>query len=436
MKIFTTKTLMLCLALTLLSVTAAAQEPSGLALSLCEKLEKEYYPDLKARKEKLEKNRATVSTKECDDYISALNSAVAVWNNIPKSEYKKPRVVEAGKPLDEYLAFGKTAQAIFKERKVEEDKLAAEKAKVVAANAEQEKANEALFAEWRKDGEKYEKAVRTLLNTSDFTTRYNLNIGGADNRYEIDETTFPQLMKEADEAEKMMNEKYASLRDVNDSRYRDYLLYKPSIWREVLAERKKIAGTALAAKISDQMSGVMSNINVQLLLEEKGQLYLERSEQEARIAEFKKTVQPKLQALGVSEADMGFDKITEKINVYWKTVDSLAPTIQFPEDGKYKDAKSEKAMAEWVKKVHKGKAKILKTAMRYDDWVIEKNKLGIPLYREKLGYVLYSLPNSKWNVLEKMQVREDYSGAGKYSKPKGLPGGLTLRRFFYTAAKK
>jgi hypothetical protein len=410
------------LALLLRAGTLSGQEMSAVAKASIESLEKEHHPKLKERQSKIEATRKTVSSKECDDYIGAVNAAIAVWNKIPESEHKQSKIAEVGKELDAYIAFAREAEKLFKERREEEKKT--------------EGANEALFAEWRKDGEKYEKAVRTLLNTSDFTTRYNLNIGGADNRYEIDETTFPQLMKETDEAEKMMKEKYASLRDVNDSRYRDYLLYKPSIWREVLAERKKIAGTALAAKISDQMSGVMSNINVQLLLEEKGQLYLERSEQEARIAEFKKTVQPKLQALGVSEADMGFDKITEKINAYWKTDDSLAPTIQFPEDGKYKDASAEAAMAEWVKKVHKGKAKILKTAMKYDDWVIEKNKLGIPLKREKSGYVLYSLPNSKWNVLEKMQVREDYSGAGKYSKPKGLPGGLTLRRFFYTAAKK
>jgi hypothetical protein len=410
----------IALALLLQVGAVSAQEMSAVAKASIESLEKEHHPKLKERQTKIEATRKTVSSKECDDYIGAVNAAIAVWNKIPESEHKQSKIAEVGKELDAYIAFAREAEKLFKERREEEKKT--------------EGANEALFAEWRKDGEKYEKAVRTLLNTSDFTTRYNLNIGGADIRYEIDEATFPQLMKEADEAEKMMNEKYASLRDVNDSRYRDYLLYKPSIWREVLAERKKIAGTALAAKISDGLKSVLSGLDTKLLLEWKGELASTREDQEARIAEFKKTVQPKLQALGVSEADMGFDKITEKINAYWKTVDSLAPTIQFPEDGKFKDAKSEKAMVEWVQKWHKGKAKILKTAMKYDDWVIEKNKLGIPLKREKRGYVLYSLPNSKWNILEKLIVLQDYAGAGKYSKSKGWSGGA--RSFFYTAAKK
>jgi hypothetical protein len=435
MKIYTTQILtMLFATLLIFSATASAQEPSNLAKSFCDKLEKEYYPDLKARKENLEKNRATVSTKECDDYLTALNATVAVWNSIPKSEYKKSRIVEAGKPLDEYLAFGKTAQAIFKERKVEEDKQAAEKAKVAAANAESDKANEALFAEWRTASEPYAKAVGTLLNSGGYVTRYQMNIGGGGDRYEIDEKTMSQLLKEADEGEKMMSGKFAALRDLNDSRYRD-LLYKPSIWREVLAERKKIANAAVAAKIMEGLNNELSLINIDLLLKETGKLSSTREEQLERIAEFKKTVQPKLKALGMSESDMGFDKINAKIDAYWKTVDSLAPFIKFPEDGKYKDAASEQAMSAWVNTYHKGKAKILKTAMSYDDWAIEKNNLGIPLHREKRGYVLYTLPGSKWNILEKTQVRQTYTGGGKYSASKGFPGGLSARYFYYTASK-
>ncbi|MDX2172546.1 MAG: hypothetical protein SFY56_05455 [Bacteroidota bacterium] len=104
----------------IMTFSSFSQELSNLAKSLSDKLQNEYYPDLKSRKEKIEANRKSGPPQECNDFIDALNRALAVWNNIPKKEYNHPTIVAVGKPLDEYLAWGKTAQEIFKERKANE----------------------------------------------------------------------------------------------------------------------------------------------------------------------------------------------------------------------------------------------------------------------------------------------------------------------------
>jgi len=103
------------------SLSAAGQNASN-------KLTNEHFPRLKKMKSEIESQRSTIASKKCDEYIDAVNKAVGVWNTVPKSDIGNSKLKPVKKELDEYIAFAKESQIIYKERQ------AAEKENTAVAN--------------------------------------------------------------------------------------------------------------------------------------------------------------------------------------------------------------------------------------------------------------------------------------------------------------
>ena len=60
-------------------------------------------------------------------------------------------------------------------------------------------------------------------------------------------------------------------------------------------------------------------------------------------------------------------------------------------------------------------AKVLKVAAKKGNWTIKKNRLGVPLYRDKFGYLLAQVPGEPLCQLRLWVISEKYNGR-KYVK--------------------
>ncbi|MDQ2687477.1 MAG: hypothetical protein M3Y28_06375 [Armatimonadota bacterium] len=61
-------------------------------------------------------------------------------------------------------------------------------------------------------------------------------------------------------------------------------------------------------------------------------------------------------------------------------------------------------------------AQVIKTSWTDTPWLIDKNALGIPVVRRRLGTVLYHVLNQKFDVEQHFFYHEAYAGGGKYAR--------------------
>lgn len=72
--------------------TSYAQNLSAGAQNAVNRLEREYFPSLGKIKSEIESQRSTIASAKCNEYIERTNRAVGVWNSIPKSELRNPKL--------------------------------------------------------------------------------------------------------------------------------------------------------------------------------------------------------------------------------------------------------------------------------------------------------------------------------------------------------
>lgn len=61
-------------------------------------------------------------------------------------------------------------------------------------------------------------------------------------------------------------------------------------------------------------------------------------------------------------------------------------------------------------------ATVLRTAWLGGEWIIDKNDLGIPTMRSRLGTALYRVPSQKFCVEQHFFYEEKYAGGGRYAR--------------------
>jgi len=119
-----------------------------------------------------------------------------------------------------------------------------------------------------------------------------------------------------------------------------------------------------------------------------------------------------LEAAGIKELDPAFvARLSEMRDKLRETVERLAPQWKLPESGgkHYGVPLAEKKIKSWHPK-----AKILKAFIGSADWIITKNAVDLPKYRDRSGYILFELPGEKYCQLRTFMVSEDYQGGGKF----------------------
>ena len=160
---------LVCLVLVLVwSSQVFGQNLSASAQNALNKLEKEYFPRLRTQKAEIESQRSSIASVKCNNYIDEVNRTVGVWNSIPKSELRNPKLVSAKQELDTYIAFAKEAQTIFRERK------AAEQSGVANNNTNQANSNAVNIGNF-KVGDKV-----SVLSSSEWTWGTITGIAGKD----------------------------------------------------------------------------------------------------------------------------------------------------------------------------------------------------------------------------------------------------------------
>lgn len=118
---------------------------------------------------------------------------------------------------------------------------------------------------------------------------------------------------------------------------------------------------------------------------------------------------------------------SERVKEFREKLDAAinknAPRFSFPINGTH-DAAIE---AKVRKQMQAKGATVICTAMDRNSWQIVKNNIGIPLRRNKTGWVLYKLPGEKWARLSTFFYNESYAGGGRYSSSAGASHFLTFR---------
>jgi hypothetical protein len=141
-------------------------------------------------------------------------------------------------------------------------------------------------------------------------------------------------------------------------------------------------------------------------------------DREALVQEAASRHQALLDAAGVKDTSGVLGALQPSIDSLMAEVDRLAPRWKFPA-GNPRDAAIEGYGRRAVAKVYPGavvKASVMQTAA----FSIRKNALGVPLDRNRDGFLLYKMPNEKYCRQQSFSYTETYSGGGTYQKPDGV----------------
>jgi len=140
-------------------------------------------------------------------------------------------------------------------------------------------------------------------------------------------------------------------------------------------------------------------------------------DREAMIQEAATRHKALLEAAGVKDTSGVLGALQPSIDSLMAEVDRLAPRWKFPA-GSPRDAAIEGYGRSAVAKVYPGavvKASVMQTAA----FSIRKNALGVPLDRNRDGFILYKMPNEKYCRQQSFSYTETYAGGGTYQKPNG-----------------
>ena len=125
-----------------------------------------------------------------------------------------------------------------------------------------------------------------------------------------------------------------------------------------------------------------------------------------------------LDAAGVKDASGVLGTLQPSIDSLMAEVDRLAPRWKFPA-GNPHDAALEAFGRRGVAKEYP--AGVIKASVMQDSaFSIRKNRLGVPLDRNRDGFILYKMPNEKHCRQQSFSYTETYSGGGTYQKPNGV----------------
>ena len=92
-----------------------------------------------------------------------------------------------------------------------------------------------------------------------------------------------------------------------------------------------------------------------------------------------------------------------------KEIDRLAPRWSFPKGTK--DGRLDGFVRIVVERWHPG-GNVMKSVMDDQSWHISKNKLGIPLSRNRRGFVLYKMPKENLCRQQSFRYFEKFDGTG------------------------
>lgn len=141
-------------------------------------------------------------------------------------------------------------------------------------------------------------------------------------------------------------------------------------------------------------------------------------DREAMIQEAATRHKALLEVAGVKDTSGVLGALQPSIDSLMAEVDRLAPRWKFPA-GNPRDAAIEGYGRRAVAKVYPG-AVVRASVMQTAAFSIRKNRLGVPLDRNRDGFILYKMPNEKYCRQQSFSYTETYSGGGTYQKPEGV----------------
>lgn len=326
--------------------------------------------------------------------------------------------IKDGKFLINYGGYGATWFA-FDDPKVRND---ARSAAIASARAMQDR-----FFE---DVNKYSDAIRIFgyLYNKKHDTRFVLYNQGLSSPRPSD---VAPMLKQMDELDALIKSKYPNIQNTEQT-WTSELSKNPGHWRVIAEERQELAQSVVADMLKDKLSeatrilgnfeylknheiqgfeagkGIGVFTDLQDILDNNGVEFMKKEEE--KVAEAIKAAQA---------ANLGQNEIAEfraflkklSADVKSKFDASLLPSGFNPTAH---DAAAEGTARTYIQKTYAGST-ILKIGV-IGGQVIEKNNLGIPLYRYKKVGVLFRDSKGRCRFVP-AYYREDYAGGGAYGAP-------------------
>ena len=201
----------------------------------------------------------------------------------------------------------------------------------------------------------------------------------------------------------------------------------PADWCAAAAKREELGKTLAMNTAAGPATGFSQSITELKTALEKREGFLTTDLTPVRRALFDRAAFVKeaseqhkdlLAAAGVP-ASAGLPQVLQKsIDELMAEVDRLAPRWKWPAGGP-RDAAVEALGRRQVGKEYPG-AVVRATVMQDPGFTIRKNRLGIPLSRDKDGFILYKMAAEKLCRQQSFKYTEVYSGAGSYQPSSGV----------------
>lgn len=291
-------------------------------------------------------------------------------------------------------------------------------------------ASKATEEQFFQDCNKYSEAIRIFgyLYNKKHDTRFVLYNQGLTSPRPSD---VGPMLKQMNELDALIKSKYPNIQNTEQT-WTTELSKNPGHWRVIAEERNELAQSVVTDMIKDKISeatriltnyeflknheigefeagkGIGVTSSLQDILDNNGADFMKKEEE--KIADVIKAAQ---------EANLGQNEITafreflKKLSVDVKSkFPSSLVSSQF--NPALHDAAAEASAKAYIQKTYSGAA-ILKIGV-IGNQVIEKNNLGIPLYRYKRVGVLFRDSQGRCRFVP-AYYREDYAGGGAYGTP-------------------